>query len=86
MNEIDAIIRAIFPVHLTEYDAFEDWCEGIRERVRPGAANLISELKRKLEDEERVCREKENAQVLGSAEALFQDVCVVSGAPIHPVC
>lgn len=51
MNEINEI-KQIFPRNLTDPNVFEDWCETIRERVRPGAADIVSELSKKLKNEE----------------------------------
>ena len=61
MNEINEIIKQIFPCYLTDYNAFEDWCETIRERVLPGAADVVSELGKKLEDEKTRCSEIEKS-------------------------
>jgi ppGpp synthetase/RelA/SpoT-type nucleotidyltranferase len=59
MNEINEIIKQIFPRDLPDYNAFEDWCETIRERVR--AADIVSELSKKLDDEETSCTKNEKS-------------------------
>lgn len=61
MNEINKKIKKIFPRDLTDYNAFEDWCETIRERVRPGAADIVSELNKKLKHEKERCTEIEKS-------------------------
>lgn len=61
MNEINKKIKKIFPRDLTDYNAFEDWCETIRERIRPGAADIVSELNKKLKHEKERCTEIEKS-------------------------
>lgn len=61
MHEINGIIKQIFPGDLIDYNVFEDWCETIRERVRPGTTDIVSELNKKLKDEKERCTQIEKS-------------------------
>lgn len=48
-SEIEHVVKRLFPLDLTTQEAFEDWVTPLREDAQPGAANLVENLRTRLE-------------------------------------
>jgi ppGpp synthetase/RelA/SpoT-type nucleotidyltranferase len=55
VTAIEKEIRSWFPDNLIDCDAFDDWCNPIREDISPGAVDLIERLKNQLESIKSEC-------------------------------
>lgn len=55
--EIETVIQQLFPEHLITLDAFDDWFSSIRIDLDPAAADLITLLDQKLDEEANKSRE-----------------------------
>jgi len=55
VTTIEKVIRSLFPDNLIDCDAFDDWCNPIREDISPGAVDLIERLKNQLESIKSEC-------------------------------
>jgi len=79
---IEKVIRTYFPDELINDQAFEDWCEPLRENANPGATNLLDALGRKVAFIKKSCLDSDHIhrdywEIFGGAERLVKSAASI---------
>ncbi|MCE5265518.1 MAG: hypothetical protein LLG97_18560 [Deltaproteobacteria bacterium] len=79
---IEQVIRAYFPDELADPEAFADWCEPLRQKANPEAANLLSKLETSLDSIKSDCQDADRSgrdfwELFGGAERLVKSAASI---------